>query len=326
VEVPDPLLAACSVAEGAWRFFDFTAPSCPAHYGFYVALFTGSCRTRDCSQRASGGTYGFLEAREPNGLPFASFKQQVLANAAGVSYASEGVHRYRTTEGVDVDFEINPPWGRSSLAALQGAPYSRDLDDYPLWRGDRLLSSTPGRITIDNPHLQERVILDMSFPQEPQRFHVQRPSLVSMASVGGTGGRHFDDSGDVVPGGSLAWVELRTGERLDRLAYGYTSGLEASHGGMGGRAQRLTLETGEYLASVRISLTPRGDRIGSLFLTTNRGRTLGGGTVRRELQWTAPAGSAIVAFHGQSGKEVDRLGIVTSPLTPTPQSFGRPHP
>lgn len=317
VRVPDRVEAQCATTEGKWRFFDFTNPQCPFHYGFYTALYTDTCTTSSCESRAGNRTYGFLEAREAAEISFDAFRHAVLAQTSGRSFPSEGIVRYTTSAGRVIDFEINPEPGSASIARIDDELFARDFSTYPLWRGDTVLATTLGRETFDNRHLRERLILDMSQPSRPQRFHVSLPELHRQAAVGGLGGRYFDDSGDVMPGVPLAWVEIRTGERVDRLRYGYQSGLEVDHGGSGGSPKRLDFYPGEYIDEVRASLTDRGDRLSSLHIRTNLGRTLGGGTVKNEVRFAAPPGSAIVAFHGQSGAAIDRLGVVTSPLDAT---------
>jgi hypothetical protein len=314
VRVPERIEAECAIAEGKWRFFDFTSPECPFDYGFYVALYTDTCSTSACESRAGNGTYGFLEAREPEGLSFDAFRSGVLARTSGLSVRSEGVLQYTTSTGRVIDFEIDPNPGQASIARIDDEPFARDFSTYPLWRGDAVHATTRARETFDDPHLGERLILDMSDPSRPRRFHVALPDLHRRPGVGGLGGTYFDDSADVIPGAALAWVELRTGERVDALRYGYSSGLEVDHGGRGGSARRLDLQPGEYLDEVRVSLTDRGDRLSSLYVRTNLGRTLGGGSVKSEIRFAAEPRSAIVAFHGQSGAAIDRLGVVTSPL------------
>ena len=318
VRVPEAIESQCSVTVGNWRFFDFTNPQCPFNYGFYTALYTRQCTTSDCKSRAGNHTYGFLEAREPDGLSFDAFRQKVLANTAALSVPSEGIIRYTTTTGRVIEFEINPKPGQASIARVDDELFARDFSRYPLWRGETVFATTRGRETFDSPHIGERVILDMSDPSAPHRFHVDLPELHRQPAVGGLGGRYFDDSGDVMPNVPIAWIELRTGNRVDRLRYGYTSGLEVDHGGKGGSAKRLDFQPGEYIDEVRVSLTDKGDRLSSFHLKTNRGRTLGGGTVKREVRFTAEPGWQIVAFHGQSGDEIDRLGVVTTPLVPKP--------
>jgi hypothetical protein len=110
---------------------------------------------------------------------------------------------------------------------------------------------------------------------------------------------------------------MRSGSRVDQVNLTLSNGTEFVHGGTGGSPKSLLLATGEYVTSVTMdSAQYNGNtRVFYASFTTNRGRTLSGGaTTGTKVTFTAPAGWQIVGFHGRSGDELDKAGVIYAPI------------
>ena len=84
---------------------------------------------------------------------------------------------------------------------------------------------------------------------------------------------------------------------------------------------------GEYLSWVSLCAGEyQGHtRVFYINFTTNSGRSVSGGTSSYSCAtYTAPVGWQIVAFHGRSGDEMDKLGVVYAPVLSTAAPAPRP--
>jgi hypothetical protein len=134
---------------------------------------------------------------------------------------------------------------------------------------------------------------------------------------GGPHGRAFNDVSLLPSNPVVREVRLRTGKRVDRIETILSNGYPFGHGGTGGNEQTLTLAAGEYLSSVYLCSGKHNGitRIFSARLQTSHGRSLSGGTSTSDcVSYTAPGSWQIVAFHGRSGDEIDKLGVVYAPI------------
>jgi hypothetical protein len=89
-----------------------------------------------------------------------------------------------------------------------------------------------------------------------------------------------------------------------------------AHGGTGGTARTLALAGNEYLRSVQLCQGQYNGqtRIFYARYTTSTNRTLtGGATTGSCTTYTAPTNWQIVGFHGRSGANVDKLGVIYAP-------------
>ncbi|VUD64269.1 hypothetical protein TDB9533_03279 [Thalassocella blandensis] len=138
--------------------------------------------------------------------------------------------------------------------------------------------------------------------------------LVSSVFYGGNGGQQFDDANYLAVDWQPTTFTLRSGDRIDALSTRYTNGQTIKHGGNGGSEKSLTLEAGEVVKKLEISIGKNfwgSRRVHSLRLETSKGRVLEGGTVRSErYSFVAPENAEIVGFVGRGGAEVDALGVV----------------
>ncbi|MCL1125956.1 jacalin-like lectin [Shewanella surugensis] len=135
-------------------------------------------------------------------------------------------------------------------------------------------------------------------------------------AVGGYGGEGFNDLGYLPFVPNVSAVTLRSGSQVDQIAISYVTGQIERHGGGGGHAQTLTLLDDEYFTQAQVCQA--NNRVSYVALTTNVGRSIAGGTMTHDCElFDAPTDWGISGFWGRSGSLVDRLGIVSLPLTRT---------
>jgi endonuclease/exonuclease/phosphatase family metal-dependent hydrolase len=130
---------------------------------------------------------------------------------------------------------------------------------------------------------------------------------------GGPHGTPFNDLECLTATSTPAVITIRGGSRVDNVAVTLTNGTTLTHGGTGGTAKSLTLQSGEYISSVELnSAQHKGHtRIFYIKITTSTGRTLEAGSqTSSTVTYTAPAGYKVAGFYGNSGDEVDKLGVI----------------
>ncbi|WP_430460315.1 jacalin-like lectin [Thalassolituus sp. LLYu03] len=133
---------------------------------------------------------------------------------------------------------------------------------------------------------------------------------------GGPHGTAFNDVSLLPDNPATKTVSLRAGSRVDQLGITLSNGFVSTHGGSGGTAKSLTLNSGEYLASLNVCSGKKDDhtRIFYAKFTTTSGRTLSGGSTTSSCTtFTAPSGWQIVGFHGRAGDELDKVGVIYAP-------------
>jgi endonuclease/exonuclease/phosphatase family metal-dependent hydrolase len=134
--------------------------------------------------------------------------------------------------------------------------------------------------------------------------------------IGGPYGVAFNDVGILPENPSVASLGIRSGDRIDRVEITLTDGVLLSHGGTGGEKDSFSMESGEYLTSLHACSSGKKDngRISYARFTTSTGRTLEGGTETSDCEtYIAPDGWQIVGFHGRSGDEIDKIGVIYAP-------------
>ncbi|EAT76940.1 hypothetical protein HBI56_201960 [Parastagonospora nodorum] len=145
-------------------------------------------------------------------------------------------------------------------------------------------------------------------------------TLNSMLAVseafGGEFGTWFNDLQSVPSGAAAQSITLRGAERLDSVSITLASGQTFTHGGSGGNAATLTLNSGEKLTGATLC---RGNKDGDanktrIFyaeLKTSAGRSVKTGTRTNDCTDMNPAaGKSIVGFLGRAGDNIDQLGFV----------------
>jgi hypothetical protein len=133
---------------------------------------------------------------------------------------------------------------------------------------------------------------------------------------GGPHGLNFNDLGLLPTTPVVSTLSIRAGSRVDRVGVTLSNGYVLSHGGNGGTLRTLTMGSGEYVRSLFLcSGSFSGTtRIFHVRFTTSSNRTLSGGnTTGSCTTFNAPTNMAIVGFHGRSGANVDKLGVIYAP-------------
>ena len=137
--------------------------------------------------------------------------------------------------------------------------------------------------------------------------------FIKSQSYGGDKGMPFDDERDIAELASIQTLMLRSGARIDCLAFELNDGSRLEHGGRGGSESSLNLETDELIQSVEIYTQKKSGsaRVFYLNFITNYGRSFEGGKPEGQYhRFDVPDGWQIVGFHGRSGKELDQVGFI----------------
>ena len=137
------------------------------------------------------------------------------------------------------------------------------------------------------------------------------------STVGGTGGKHFQD----IPNNlvRISKIKVRSGWWIDAIQTVWeksdgSTKTSPRRGGKGGGSNEFVLQAGEYITKVSGTY---GTYVGSLTFHTNNKRTsptyglAKGNGSGKTFELKAPKGSAIVGFYGRSGDYLDSLGIIT---------------
>lgn len=136
--------------------------------------------------------------------------------------------------------------------------------------------------------------------------------------IGGPHGWNFNDVSLLPTNPVVSELKIRTGNRVNHVETVLSNGYPFSHGGTAGDEQTLMLANGEYLTSAYLCSGKHNGttRVFYAQFDTNAGRSLAGGSTTSDcVTYTAPSGWQIVAFHGRSADEVDKLGVVYAPIT-----------
>jgi hypothetical protein len=139
----------------------------------------------------------------------------------------------------------------------------------------------------------------------------RNPALQLSDQFGGPHGDYFTDV-NAMPA-AVRTLTMRSGSRIDQIGVTLTNGATLTHGGSGGSPSSLTLGSNEYLTAVTLceGSYQNHTRIFSARFVTNLGNTLAGGSTTADcVTRTAPAGWQIAGFHGRSGDELDKVGVI----------------
>jgi endonuclease/exonuclease/phosphatase family metal-dependent hydrolase len=195
---------------------------------------------------------------------------------------------------------------------------------------------SPALTLIPNAHVNEHTkfvdsngaLLSDHYPIASTISWALSPSLRLGDPIGGAQGSHFNGIATFIAGKSttpkITAITIRAANRVDAISYSVSYAEDstvatASHGGTGGTAATLTLESGERINKVTLCEGKKDGktRVFYIELVTNSGRSLAGGvttdscTTSRAPQKTGSGDEwGLVAFWGRSGDEVDRVGAV----------------
>ncbi len=129
---------------------------------------------------------------------------------------------------------------------------------------------------------------------------------------GGEGGCPFCHMTSIDLDSRLSAFTIWTGERVDGLELRYKDGTVLSNGDVC-TEQTLSLQDNEYIQQVYVckGRAKGSERIFYIEVTTNRGRSISGGTkTNNSKTFTAPEGYCIIGFLGRAGNELDRIGPI----------------
>jgi len=197
--------------------------------------------------------------------------------------------------------------------------FSFEFVDKILFRGNRFIALTAQAYSVEDGKFRDATghMLSDHRPIETTLQYTLAGNLRLGDQFGGPHGTSYSDVNALPDHPVVRTLGLRSGNRVDQVNLGLTSGTSFVHGGTGGTAQSLTLASGEYVTKAELRAdTFNGDtRIFWARFTTSAGRTLTGGTASgSSASFTAPAGWQIVGFHGRSGDELDKVGVIYAPI------------
>lgn len=188
-----------------------------------------------------------------------------------------------------------------------------EVVDKILYRSGSYVTLTATGYNNDNAAFRDAAgaMLSDHYPISASFSWSLNPSFQLSEQFGGPHGTYFTD---VVPARARAIVlSLQAGSRVDRIGLTLQDGTTLAHGGTGGTARTLALGADEYASSLYLCRGVRNEhtRIFYARFTTNLGRTLAGGSTTSDCTtFAAPASWQIAGFHGRSGAELDKVGVI----------------
>ena len=182
-----------------WTFINGASNVLP--FGVYVVVFAKKCDT-DLSKKLAGGagTFGFFAVVEVEMVDqdnhFTSFITDVLALNETKTCTAEGTNNFLFPSGMggDIDFVCLPTKSGSyepllwSIVKINGKVVGRDMNNWDLATSsvyspdgqqtsleDWIIRSEKhfGCVMVDNPRLDQRLVLDLSDAMNPRSAYVQ---------------------------------------------------------------------------------------------------------------------------------------------------------
>ena len=208
-----------------------------------------------------------------------------------------------------------PALGDSAIACtFPDETNSCEIVDKIYYRSNKYIQLTPSGYQIlhsfvnaSGQQLSDHLPLTVNFS------YALQPAFGMSDLFGGPHGTPFNDLETLAASSTPQTFTIRGGSRVDNVGVTLTNGTVLSHGGTGGTAQSLALQNGEYVSAVTLNEGQYNGhtRIFYIKLVTNLGHTLSAGTQTADaVTYTAPAGYKIAGFYGNSGDEVDKLGLI----------------
>lgn len=194
-----------------------------------------------------------------------------------------------------------------------------EVVDKIFYRDSRSIDLTPSNYQLNDPAFVTASGEPLSdhFPVITHfSWHLQN-GLLQSDLFGGPHGTPFNDLEWITSASVANKFIIRAGSRVDGVGVQLTDGTVLKHGGTGGTERTLTLNAGEYVREIKLCSGQRNGhtRIFYIELRTNHGRVLSGGSqTSSTVTYTAPDGWRVTGFFGNSGSEVDKLGVIYSQL------------
>jgi hypothetical protein len=190
-DVPPGIPSTCLLTSGKWTFIDFaaTTPGCDIDYGFFVVVFRAPCTGRTCTER-----FGFFEAT-PWPASLAKLAEKVLNDNGNRIYREDSHNLYVGASGKQYVFvpvpntTISAPggvslqlppwgiWGMESMTDNTGVhQFEQTVSNWPFADGDIVHSDKhAGCVIVDNPRMQQRLVLDFTDQNHPKRTRTWMP-------------------------------------------------------------------------------------------------------------------------------------------------------
>ncbi|MDP4502601.1 jacalin-like lectin [Nonomuraea turcica] len=277
----------------------------------------------------AGSESGDLAARRANLLQLSAFIQSHSAGHPVIVYGDTNTRYTRTGDNIRDLLAQNgladvwvqhvrggtPPEAGSPALVCDDAAVTNacEVVDKILYRSGSYVMLTATGYNNDNAAFRDAAgaMLSDHYPISTSFSWSLNPSFQLSEQFGGPHGTYFTD---VVPARARAIVlSLQAGSRVDRIGLTQQDGTVLAHGGTGGTARTLALGADEYASSLYLCRGVRNEhtRIFYARFTTNLGRTLAGGSTTSDCTtFAAPAGWQIAGFHGRSGAELDKVGVI----------------
>ncbi|HEY9005164.1 MAG TPA: jacalin-like lectin [Ohtaekwangia sp.] len=194
-----------------------------------------------------------------------------------------------------------------------------EVVDKIFYRDSKFIDFTPTYYQLDNPDFvtDDNQPLSDHYPLLTNFSWSINNGFALSDLFGGPHGTPFNDLVTLNTSSIASKFILRGGSRVDNVGVLLNNGTTLTHGGSGGTEKTLTLNTGEYVQSVKLCSGQKDGhtRVFYIELRTNQGRTLSTGSqTSSTVTYTAPTGMKVTGFYGNSGDEVDQLGIIYTNL------------
>jgi len=279
-------------------------------------------------------TSAALAARRDNVLQLAGY---IEANSAGNAVIVMGDSNTRYTRTGDNIRELLkrgftdawvqrtrggsiPALGAASLTACEPSATNTNCEivDKVFYRDNGYVGLAAGQYRVEDQSFVDGNGADLSdhWPVSVNWSFALAANRRLSDQWGGPHGVNFNDLALLSSNPVVGTLSIRTGARVDQVGVTLTNGYVLSHGGTGGTLRTLALGSSEYLRSLQVcSGSYNGQtRIFSVRFTTSTNRVLSGGTTTSTCTtYTAPTNWQIVGFHGRSGANVDKLGVIYAP-------------
>lgn len=283
----------------------------------------------------AGSTDADLAARRSNISEMSAF---IAANSAGNAVVVAGDTNTRYTRAGDNIRDLLAANGladawvqeeRGGVPPAAGSPAlvcddatvtdACEVVDKILYRGNRYVTLALNWYRNENAAFRtaDDAMLSDHYPIAAEFRWTLNPGLSLSDDFGGPHGTPFTDVAAVPLGQRVSQLRLRAGSRVDGLGLTTANGVSYDHGGQGGTLNTLNLGVGEHITSVTLNTGQHSGhtRVFYARFVTNLGRTLAGGaTTSSTITYTAPTGWQIAGFHGRSGEEIDKLGVIYTPI------------
>ncbi|HEY4785648.1 MAG TPA: jacalin-like lectin, partial [Bacteroidales bacterium] len=219
---------------------------------------------------------------------------------------------------------IPPALGSGDLvcadtSVILTSDFSCEVVDKIFYRSNKFITLTPLVYTLEDAMFRTSngYMLSDHRPAYTKFKYTLASNLSFSDQFGGPHGTSYNDANSLPDSPKVSSIGIKTGSRVDQVNLTLSNGTTFTHGGTGGTANSLTLQSGEYVTSVYMcSGSYSGHtRVFYIKFTTNLGRTLGGGSATStSVTYTAPSGWQIVGFHGRCGDELDKMGVIYAPV------------